>query len=212
MQLRRREAGWGGSRKQSSELTNRNCPSGRPGYTAPCEQWGTLAALAATCNVKAACAEVSLSPASAYNHRNRWRAFARRWDEAAELGYTLIELALIEAAGNFLSREGPAAPGPVGVVREMTADQAIQLLYMHKQQVLGLGKRPGPRRAPARHQRASRRHAAQDRRDRAGRGAGPWVKRCRRLWNCLFGVQALSRNPPRKSRLPISRPRLRRMA
>ncbi|HVR91052.1 MAG TPA: hypothetical protein VHG29_08165 [Novosphingobium sp.] len=38
-----------------------------------------LAALTATCNVKAACAEVGLTPASAYNHRLRWDGFARRW-------------------------------------------------------------------------------------------------------------------------------------
>lgn len=102
-----------------------------------------LAALAATCNVRASCVEVGLSPASAYNHRLRWPAFARRWDAAIKLGHTLLECALIEAAGNLFSGREPAAPGPAGVVREMTADHAIHLLHMHKHRARGIGKRPG---------------------------------------------------------------------
>ena len=107
-----------------------------------------LSALAATCNVKAACGEVGLTPASAYNHRQRWPAFARRWAEAVELGHTMLEFAVIQAAGNFFSGDGPVVPsaaGPGGVVREITADHAIHLLHMHKHQVLALGKRPGLR-------------------------------------------------------------------
>jgi hypothetical protein len=101
-----------------------------------------LAALAATCNVKASCAEVGLTAASAYNHRRRWPAFARRWDEAIEIGYAQLEMGLIEAAGNFLSGKEPARVGPL---RGMTVGHAIHLLHMHKHQVHGLGKRPGLR-------------------------------------------------------------------
>jgi hypothetical protein len=101
-----------------------------------------LAALTATCNVKAACAEVGLTPASAYNHRHRWARFAERWDEAVEIGYDQLEMGLIECAGNMLSGDGPVEAGPlVG----MTVDHAIHLLHMHKHQVHGLGKRPGLR-------------------------------------------------------------------
>lgn len=105
-----------------------------------------LSALAETCNVKAACAAVGLTPASAYNHRNRWPAFARRWDEAVRLGYVLLEAALVEAAGNLFSGREPAVPetdGPVAAVREISCGQAIHLLHMHKHQVHGIGKRPG---------------------------------------------------------------------
>lgn len=101
-----------------------------------------LAALAATCNVKAACAEVGMTPASAYNHRNRWARFAERWDEAVETGYMQIEMGLIEQAGNLFSGEGPVEVGPI---RAMTAGHAIHLLHMHKHRVHGLGKRPGLR-------------------------------------------------------------------
>jgi len=99
-----------------------------------------LETLAATCNVKAACAEVGLTPASAYNHRNRWAGFARRWDEALAIGYDQLECGLVHAAGNFLSGEGPPEVGPL---TGMTVAHAIHLLHMHKHQVRGIGKRPG---------------------------------------------------------------------
>ena len=107
-----------------------------------------LAALSATCNVKAACAEVGLTAASAYNHRHRWPAFARRWDAAVELGYVTLECALISAACNLFSGEGLAdGAGEGGAappeVTGITADHALRLLHMHKHAVRGLGKRPG---------------------------------------------------------------------
>ena len=109
-----------------------------------------LAALAATCNVKAACAEVALTPASAYNHRKRWAAFARRWDEALEIGYVQLEFGLIQAACNLFSAGNEADPEDrrpveVGPIRAMTAAHAIHLLHMHKHAVRGIGKRPGLR-------------------------------------------------------------------
>jgi hypothetical protein len=104
-----------------------------------------LAALAATCNVRAACAEVGLTPASAYNHRNRWLGFAERWDEAVEIGYSRLEAGLLEHAGNMLSGEGP----PVFVdTPAMSFMDAMQLLHMHKHQVHGIGKAPGRRWQP----------------------------------------------------------------
>lgn len=105
-----------------------------------------LAVLGATCNVKAACAAVAMTAASAYGHRKRWPAFARRWDEAVELAYARLELALVENACNLFSAPElpPAAPMP-----DMSAAQAIHLLHMHKRQARGLGKRPGrPEREP----------------------------------------------------------------
>jgi hypothetical protein len=99
-----------------------------------------LTTLAATCNVKASCAEVGLSVPSAYNHRKRWQAFADRWDEAVEIGYARLEFALLEHACNMFSAPEvmPDAPMP-----PMRVDEAMQLLYMHRHQVHGIGGRPG---------------------------------------------------------------------
>ena len=99
-----------------------------------------LATLAATCNVKAACAEAGMTAASAYGHRKRWPAFAKRWDEAVETGYARIELALVENGGNLFS--SPELP-PEAPMPPMTAAQAIHILHMHKHQVHALGKAPG---------------------------------------------------------------------
>ena len=104
-----------------------------------------LETLAATCNVKAACAEVGLTAASAYNHRKRWQGFAERWDEAVEIGYSRLEAGLIEHACNLFSGEGPPVLAPLPT---MTVAEALQLLHMHKHRVHGLGKAPGVRWRP----------------------------------------------------------------
>jgi hypothetical protein len=101
-----------------------------------------LAALSATCNVKAACAEVGKHATSAYAHRRRWTAFARRWDEAIETGYVRIEMALLAAGCNLFS--GSELP-PEEALRDMTVDQAIHILHMHKHEARGIGGRPGLR-------------------------------------------------------------------
>ena len=107
-----------------------------------------LSALSATCNVKAACAEVGLAHSSAYAHRKRWRAFAAAWDAAVIEGYDRIEAALLERGCNLFSDPGEVAMNPIG---PMTVDQAIQLLHMHKQIARGVGGQPGHKwRAPRR--------------------------------------------------------------
>jgi hypothetical protein len=99
-----------------------------------------LAVLAATCNVKASYEAVGMSKGSAYTHRARWKGFAERWDEAVETGYARLEMGLVEKACNlFSASELPEAE----VVGEMSVDQALQVLHMHKHQVKGIGGRPG---------------------------------------------------------------------
>jgi hypothetical protein len=100
-----------------------------------------LALLAGSCNVKAACREIGLAFSSAYAHRNRWPGFARRWDEAIEIGYMQIEASLLEAGGNnpFSNPDDL----PIAEVPPMRFDEKIQLLHMHKHQVRAMGKAPG---------------------------------------------------------------------
>lgn len=99
-----------------------------------------LATLAATCNVKAACAEAGMSQATAYNHYRRWPAFARRWNEALETGALRLEMALLENGGNPFSPDEivPNSPMP-----PMTPDQAIHLIHMHQHRFHGIGGKPG---------------------------------------------------------------------
>ena len=102
-----------------------------------------LGALAATCTVKAACAEVGMHAPSAYGHRKRWRAFAEAWDAAIDEGYARIEIALLERGCNLFSDPEEIGPIEDNPIAAMTAAEAIHLLHMHKHQVHALGKPPG---------------------------------------------------------------------
>jgi len=97
-----------------------------------------LRTLAATCNVRAACRDVGLSIASAYVRRTTWSSFAERWEEALEIGYTRLEMTLLENACNMLEvvEVEPDAPIP-----PMTVDQAIQYMGLHRRQVKREGRR-----------------------------------------------------------------------
>lgn len=99
-----------------------------------------LTTLAATCNVKAACAAAGLSPASAYQHAERWADFANRWQAAVEEGYFRIEMQLLERATRSLSPTGCAGHVATPTVSD---EDGFQQLYMHQHKVRGRGKAPG---------------------------------------------------------------------
>jgi hypothetical protein len=109
-----------------------------------------LAALAATCNVRAACAEAGLSTASAYNNRKRSPSFAARWDAAVEEGYLRLEAGLLEyGADEFAERDGAGTEAAAGAPREpMTVAQTLHLLALYQARVHGVGKPAGKRWTP----------------------------------------------------------------
>jgi len=98
-----------------------------------------LEVFAATCNARAAYEAAGKSKGSAYTHRRRWPAFARRWAAAEETGYARVEMALLE---NLLST--PELP-PECPMPPMSVDQALQLLRLHQSQVRSAGRAPGRR-------------------------------------------------------------------
>lgn len=91
-----------------------------------------LAVLEATCNVRASCAAVGMSAASAFNHRGRWPDFARRWDEAVRVGYWRVDGALLWGAMALF--DPPARPlEPAELPLEpMTVDDAIRLVRIYE--------------------------------------------------------------------------------
>lgn len=101
-----------------------------------------LDVLAATCNVSAAIAEIGKSKGSAYGHRKRWPAFAKNWDQVLAEAYASLEIAVLQNAENLFSTPDFV---PETVIRDMTAADAIHLLHMQKNKVLGIGGRPGQR-------------------------------------------------------------------
>jgi hypothetical protein len=102
-----------------------------------------LEVFAATCNAKAAYEAAGKSKGSAYTHRKRWPAFARRWEEAEAMAGIHLEWALLECAGNPFSSFRVPQPA---AVPSMSADEIIHNLSMHQYRTHGLGGAPG--RAP----------------------------------------------------------------
>ncbi len=126
----------------------------RPGQWTARSEDRFLQVLAATCNVKAAYLEAGKSKGSAYTHRKRWPAFARRWDEAERMGSLRVELALVEHAGNPFSTVGQP---PLQAMPAMRIDEMYQCLWMHQYRTAKLGRRPGRIARPMDSQEAYRR-------------------------------------------------------
>lgn len=152
---RRPPSGWGFAGGEELVVKGTRSASGRRVQVARArlKQWTLraerrfLEALAATCNVKAACAEVGLTQASAYAHRKRWPAFADKWDQVIDDSMWRIEAALLEAGGNPLSA---ADDSPIDVpIREMSAAEALYMLEMHKRRVGDEGRTAGRSPRPA---------------------------------------------------------------
>ena len=104
-----------------------------------------LAALEASCNVKAACAAVGLSPASAYNRRRSSPRFDQRWAVSLDIGYDRIEAALV---GNAARSFGEIDIEPEMEMPPVTVGEALQLLRLHQAQARGVGRFPGKWRRP----------------------------------------------------------------
>ncbi|MGN7930016.1 hypothetical protein [Sphingopyxis sp. 22461] len=105
-----------------------------------------LEELAMSCNVRRAHASAEMGLGSAYRLRRRDPLFARQWQEALELGYERLELALVrralEAVDELTLDEGKEP------VEKMSVAQAIALLRQHRASVErggATGRRSQPR-------------------------------------------------------------------
>lgn len=105
-----------------------------------------LEELATSCNVRRAHGAAGIAMGSAYRLRRRDPLFAKQWQEALELGYERLELALVrralEAVGE-LKLDESSEP-----VEKMSVTQAITLLRRHRGSVergSASGRRSQPR-------------------------------------------------------------------
>lgn len=89
-----------------------------------------LHVLAATCNVKAACAAVGLTQTSAYEHRKRWPAFGERWDMVVMVSSERIECSLLRAGHSLNASDAVPVDVPI---TGMTAEQALMTLRLYRQ-------------------------------------------------------------------------------
>ena len=103
----------------------------QPGKLTPVAEQAYLAALSATCNMALAAAAVGAAFNAFVRRRRKDPAFAREERMALIAGYEQLEMALLEAgfAGSHEHDDWRSnAPPPIP---PMTANQALQLLYLH---------------------------------------------------------------------------------
>jgi len=118
-------------RRNDGKLQVRAAQPGK--LTRQCEQ-AFLAALSATANVRLSAAAAGASVAAFYRRRRQNPAFEREMRLALQLGYDRIEAALLastmpDAHADDAWRHNEPPPIP-----PMTANQALQLLYLHQKE------------------------------------------------------------------------------
>ena len=102
-----------------------------------------LEMLAATCNVRRACAAAEVSDGCVYSKRRRDPAFRAAWSEAMESGMARIEAMLMERA---VQTRPPEVRGGVELPAEpLDVELAKHLLRAHRR---GESASPGRRMAP----------------------------------------------------------------
>ena len=114
----------------------------QPGkLTAACEQ-AFLAALSATANVKLSAAAAGAAEAAFYRRKRRDPGFAREWRLALQRGYEQLECALLATASVASSEHDGWRHNDPPPVPPMTANQALQLLYLHQKEARLWAERP----------------------------------------------------------------------
>lgn len=106
-----------------------------------------LTELAMSCNVRRAHGVAEMAQGSAYRLRRRDSLFARQWQEALELGYERLEMALVRRALEAVDELALDDEGKEPV-EKMTVAQAITLLRQHRASVergAAVGRRSQPR-------------------------------------------------------------------
>lgn len=118
-------------RTRSGRLQHRRAQPER--LTRAAEQ-AFLAALSATANIRLSAAAAGFSHSAFYHRRRTNAGFAREMRLALQMGYERLEMALLESTlveshADDAWRHNDPPPIP-----QMSADQALQLLYLHQKE------------------------------------------------------------------------------
>ncbi len=150
-----------------------------------------LSALAATANVRLSAAAAGFSHSSFYARRKASPAFAREMRLALEQGYDRIEGALLESLSPASHADDAWRHNDPPPIPPMTANQALQLLYLHQKEArlqaepAHIRRRPGESADAHSYRLSAMYRAALDRdreafavaeADRLARGEGPWFQ------------------------------------
>lgn len=118
-------------RRRDGKLQLRAAQPGK--LTRHCEQ-AFLAALSATANVRLSAAAAGASVRAFYRRRLGNPGFAREMRMALEMGYQRLEMALIESFTPASCRDDAWRHNEPPPIPTMTANQALQLLYLHQKE------------------------------------------------------------------------------
>jgi hypothetical protein len=89
-------------------------------------------ALADSCNVTLAAKAIGRSPSSVYRYRERDATFRRQWVQAVAIGYSRLELMLLERALHGVEKVVVLKNGGQSVMRDYDNRAALALLRMHR--------------------------------------------------------------------------------
>ena len=89
--------------------------------------------LADTCNVTLAAASIGRSISNVYKWKGKDASFRAAWDAALAMGYSRLELMLLERALHGVEKTVVARDGTATVMREYSDRVALTLLRMHRE-------------------------------------------------------------------------------
>ena len=89
--------------------------------------------LADTCNVTLAAAAIGRSIGNVYKWRGKDAAFRATWDRALAVGYSRLELMLLERALHGVEKVVVARDGTTSVMRQYPDRVGLALLKMHRE-------------------------------------------------------------------------------
>jgi len=101
----------------------------------PARERAFLEALAESCNVKLAASLAGVSTSQAYVRKAKNASFRAAWDQALSVGYSQLEMMLLERALHGVEKRVIARDGTTTVMREYSDRVALALLRMHRETV-----------------------------------------------------------------------------
>jgi hypothetical protein len=93
-----------------------------------------LAALSATANVRLSAKAAGFTHSAFYQHKRANPGFAREWRLALQMGYDRLEMALIESTAATSTDDAAWRHNDPPPIPAMTANQALQLMYLHQKE------------------------------------------------------------------------------
>jgi len=89
--------------------------------------------LTESCNVKYSAEQAGVAVSTVYRRRAADATFRARWDQAISVGYSQLEMMMLERALHGVEKPAPARTGSEGVMRHYDDRTALALLKQHRE-------------------------------------------------------------------------------